>query len=525
MQVKIKIAGVDVSGSVDEKALKIESIITYRIDTCGLIVAETQVNEKEEIIISNMAETVRYFAGYIANVDKKLEGITKIFVCDAQDYTVLLNTALVNKIYEDKTDKQIIQDMFTAYLPEIDTTTYIQDGLTNIRLVFNRVSLRQALETIAKNSGYDWYVDYNKKLHYFSVETNQAPFGLSDNPDNATSFPYSRLDYKRDATKIINKVTVVGGAYWSDDTSFELAANGQVTELLLPYSIHKPTTSSSLLVYKNIGDDTTPNWQAQTVGTDYIHSLDDYNCLHNYFEKLLKFASAPPNLKRAVKVIGRYNVPILVKARSEASYNTYGRWFEEKVVNKDIDSRDWAKIEARAILAKHAFVKESGSLVCEEDGLTSGQQVKITNALRGIDGYYLINKITTSILGGTHCQYKVEFGEYNPDLVDMLLDIKARAIQYQATREDEVLTELFEQIEALALTESTDRHEDAFPPDVSRWIALPPDQSVGHHIRHEALALAETSSRWEQAKGQYCYAPKSNGAGLREGKYEFATYG
>jgi hypothetical protein len=516
MQVKIKVGGIDISSKVREESLSIESVITYAIDTCEFVVeGDVTIADKAEIIISNLAETVRYFAGYMAQVARAREGITKVFVCQAQDYTVLLDTVLVNKIYDNKTDKEIIIDLFTTYLPEIDTATYVDTGLTNVHVVYNRIPLRQAVEQLAGNSAYDWYVDYNKKLHYFAPEANAAPFELSDAPNMSTSYPYSEFNYTRDATKIINSVIVEGGTYLSEDSSFELEGNAQTKELLMPYKMHKPTTATKLQVYKNTGTDASPIWTEQTVGTDYLDTMPAYDCLHNYQEKLVKFYVAPPLLKRAVKVTGRYDVPLLCRVKSQASYNAYGRWQEGKVVNRNIDNLDWAKLVGKGVLVEHAFMKERGSLVCEQDGLLSGQRVKIDNALRGISNYYLIRQVTTRILGGQYCRYEVEFGEWNPDLVDLLLRIKWQMAEYkrreeEVTAETVILIEVLEQSEALDLTEATQFASDA--PPVYKM--------VGHTgIAHELLTLAESQpAPVSHTKNNYLWD-------AADAKWDFATWG
>lgn len=535
MQVKVKIDAVDLSSYMVEDSLHIESVITRRIDTCSLSVDDisgsVDIDEEDEIIISNTGETIRYFAGYIKELKIDVIGIMKRFVCKAQDYTVLLDRAIANKIYEDKTDAYIINDLCTSYLNEVDGSTYVTAVKTYDRIVFNRVTLKEAINTLAANAGFDWYLDYNKKLHFFAKETNLAPFGISEDPDNSLTYPCSGLTYKRDTPNIVNRVLVIGGSYYSDDANFEFPGNGQITGVLLPYSLHKPVGESSILVYHNTGNDEDPIWTADTVGIDHIDTLGvgGVTVLYNYMEKLLKFESAPPNLNRAVKVTGRYDVPVFMRVRSEESYNTYGRWYDGKLVNRDINSRNWAKLEGKAYLAGRAFVRESGRFTCLTDGLVSGQLIPLTNAIRGIDGNYLINKVITRILGGTQCEYTVHYGEYNPDLVDMIIANKARATQYQEKRDDEVLNELLEQAESLTLVEATDRHENAYPPNTSQWIAQwepdPPADGGGHHVRHEALAISEVDSRWEQLKGQYCWAVKSNGEGLREIKWNFFTWG
>lgn len=527
MQIKLKVAGNDVTEYLDERSLKIDNVITARINTCSFTLVDTagtlSISGKDQIIISNMAETVRYFAGYIASVEPDVEGVVGRFLCKAQDYSVLLSTTIVNKVYENKTDLQVIQDLFSTYLSEVTTADYVQTGLTNERIVFNRTTLEEAVNTLAGKAGFDWYVDYNKKLHYFHPISNLAPFNLSDTPNNSTTFSYGTMKYKRDATRIVNMVTVVGGTYFSDDMDYIGEANGEATKFLLPYKLHPPVSESLILVYKNIGSDETPNWSALGVGIDNVDELGgSIDVLYNFDEKLLIFSSAPTELKKSIKVTGRYDVPVLVRVRSTPSYDLYGKWYEDKVVNQDIDDKDWATMLGKGILADCAFVKESGSLFCERDGLVAGQRIHIYNAVRDIDDYYLIHKVSTSILGGTTCRYKVQFGEYNPDLIDLLIAHKLRSAQYQQRRDDEVMLELLEFTEPLTLGEAVDLHTDATP--ATRWIALPPTQGAGHHVKHELLALSEGTSYWIKQDGQYAWSPHESN-GLKEAVWDFFSWG
>ena len=105
MYAKLKVNGVNVTSSWLHEKSRVDSIITKRVDTAHLEIEDTiplNIQEKHEVIISNNAETERYFAGYIASLAISLEGgIKKIFGCSCQDYTILLDSVIVNEIYED----------------------------------------------------------------------------------------------------------------------------------------------------------------------------------------------------------------------------------------------------------------------------------------------------------------------------------------------------------------------------------------------------------------------------------------
>lgn len=143
----------------------------------------TRPHVKDEIQINNIA-TIRwldnFFGGYIATVGHKLIGIRRVYQCSAQDYNIVLHSILVTEDYSSKTEQEIIDDLFTTYWSDIDTTTYV-DGTEDIASInFTRLYLDEALNQLAKLNGKEWYIDYQKKLHYFTPATGTAPFELKD---------------------------------------------------------------------------------------------------------------------------------------------------------------------------------------------------------------------------------------------------------------------------------------------------------------------------------------------------------
>jgi len=153
------------SGNLIASTIVITNVINKRIDTCRFTIqdgANTPVIiPYQEVIISDDGDTKRYFGGYISELNYRVEGITKVWDVQCQDYTVLLDRAIANEVYEDKTTAYILNDVFTTYLAEIDAATYVMTGKTYDWLMVNRLTLRQLVDKLAKENGFDWYVDYN----------------------------------------------------------------------------------------------------------------------------------------------------------------------------------------------------------------------------------------------------------------------------------------------------------------------------------------------------------------------------
>jgi len=300
---------------------------------------------------------------------------------------------------------------------------YIEDGITVDRIVFARCTLADAIDRLAELNGFEWYVDYFKFLHFFAEDTNAAAFGLSTSPDNVTTFPFRLTRYDKDASALVNKVTVSGGVYYSADTYLYRPGDGSSTEIWVPYKLHAPSGETAIKVWKWNGS----SWVAQTVGADYLDSLTDYNVLYNYQEKLLKFAVAPGNYAQAVKIQCQYEVSVLRVVRNYESYNEYGRWLEDVIVDTAIVSDEVADLRGANYLTENALAKESGTVEITKDGLRVGDYVHVHESIRGIDGDYLVRALTTRFLGNQVAQYTAEFGRYYPGLIDLLIDLKRKS--------------------------------------------------------------------------------------------------
>lgn len=458
----LTIGGVDFTQYLVARTLTIESVLTQQVDTCRFTLdprtaASLSLTEWAEVILTDSA-SVRAFAGYLTAIEQKVKARRMRYYCECHDYSALLDKVGINTSYTAQTDAAILNSLFTTYLPEINATTYVVSSGTVDKIVFNRTTLFDAVKALAQRSGYDWYVDYNKNLHFFPSETNSAPFTLTDavNYDGALTVPYDRdtFSYEPDASDIRNRIEVYGGIYLSTDTDFEFAGDDQNVLTNLPYQMWPPTGQTQILVYKNTGTDDSPTWTAQTVGVDHVDSLSSYNVLFNRKDKLLRFATAPPNLKRAVKVTCQYEVPLRARVTDSFSYAKYGRWFDYVHRDLDITTKVQAKAIAKAMLAEYALARVAGRLSLRKPGLRSGMNARIINSIKGVDDYFLLQRVTAKARAGWYFQYDVQFGEYHPDLVDVLLSLRGAAKPYIAQRPDEVLDELLEWLETIQGTES-----------------------------------------------------------------------
>jgi len=415
-----------------------------------------------------------FFAGKVAKIEHRLIGVRKVFRCKGQDWNAELKRKLVNKSYRSKTEKYIIDDLFSTYWSDINTSTYVVDpGETITSIDFTRISLDDALEQLAENYNREWYIDTEKKLHYFTAGTDTAPFGLSDAPDMSTSFPYYNLVHNKDATKLCNRVTVMGGdseiikpvtakyndvsapsftSYLSevtdDDEATHLPADAMPTDDYIYIRSDYPFSLIDILMGAN------KNSNAATLSAEYSKSGGSWGTLYTVDETGALFISGKvafniPSDWVEVTVDGengyfvrlsvsealsatvdiaeiRVNKVITKTVTDAASYSKYGEYFDGKVVDRNIDNEEWATLVGEAHLAQYADVKEFGSLDYNQEGAEVGQQIKIINSLRGIDAFYIVRAVTTKMAGGDTEDIHIEYGDYQPGLIDLLKAIKGQ---------------------------------------------------------------------------------------------------
>jgi hypothetical protein len=180
----------------------------------------------QEIVIKDESDN-RIFGGYIIDVKREPADNSKFsYVCTCSDYAVKLTRTVIDETYENETDEDIILAAFAS-----------QDAVTveaaNIALLVSDMgtfaakdlNLRQVLDNICELSGGSWHVDPDGYLHYYAAGTTAAPFNLSDQPDNVTSFGFRMSTYSEESASLANRITVLAGFDSNGDEISAIANN------------------------------------------------------------------------------------------------------------------------------------------------------------------------------------------------------------------------------------------------------------------------------------------------------------
>lgn len=184
---------------------------------------------ESEVIIT--ADGTRVFGGLLRRIDPVVigAGASRSFDLDCQDFASLLSddiawgTAARRRTAE--TDKARITWLLSTWG---DKGVTVGAEVKTVESDMEPMDLRgrtlaECLDAICEETGATWYVDRQKRLHYFAAETDTAaPWDFTDDsPDGVTTLPYRDLRLPQESAGLVNAVWVRGKGIsgWRTDSA------------------------------------------------------------------------------------------------------------------------------------------------------------------------------------------------------------------------------------------------------------------------------------------------------------------
>jgi hypothetical protein len=455
MALQVTIGGTDRTRKIEAYSLRIDNILTSKRDVCAFSILNNtgntyKPNLGQEVICYD--GSTKIFAGVLTSIDSSAASFGMIrHRIQCQDYTRLLDQKLVPDTFENKTVDQIIATLKASYFPEHFTTTNVSAPVTIKYVAFNYKTVAKCLEELANLINYDWYIDYDKDLHFFAKESVLSPFNLSD---TGGKYRYDTLVIRKDNSQIRNSVIVRGGEYLGSQLTANLQTNGVDFYYPLPYK------------FADFAAHLTG--EILSVGIDGIDAADSYDALYNFQEKILKFKSVDtPSNGKTLKVSGKPYLPVIVKYRSTASIRsmtsaeTSGTYtsdgiYEYLIVDKSINSKEGARQRAQAEILAYANTLSEGEFVTETSGLKAGQQITVQSTSRNINEDYIINKVTITQFSASLLLYSVSLITTRTfDLIDVLQRLLLESTKKIEINPNEVTDTIYELEDTAAFSDTT----------------------------------------------------------------------
>jgi len=430
----ITIDSVDRTADILNRTLKIEDVVNDKVNTCRFKLQNlsgTGIPSTDDEISITLDNGTKLFAGYVVKID--LDSILNdgavVATISCADYTRLLDSNLVHKTYEDMTDKEVIESIIDTYCFGLGiTTNNVLEGITISKIKFNYLQPSECFRKIAESTGRNWFIDYDKDIHYFPLTTSVAPFNI-----DSDSNEFFDLNISKDASQLKNRVYVRGGTKLSDYTDYIEAGDGEKTQFVLPDKPHNVT----MYVDRGAG------YVEESVGIKNIDT-SGYKWYLNFQEKYIEQDSGEDVLESTdkLKLNYKYNIPILVAIEDKDSILEHGQK-EFAIFDKSIETTNAARDRASAELVDYAENIIEGSFQTYEAGFISGQYININLSDYGINDDYIVQKVVADAFGSGHYSYTIYVASAKTiGIIKFLIQLLETNKNLIELDEDEVIDEL-----------------------------------------------------------------------------------
>lgn len=444
MTLSVTLDGVSIADKIRQNSLVITDQINNRANRATFVIERAPGDSyvpplNKELIVTRDSEVI--FAGVTVERNESFIGHHTVeYSVACSDYSHYLNRKLVTERYENQTINAIIADLLTTYAPDF-TDNNVDAPITIASIAFNRITVSDCLQKLAELSNYSWYVDYDQDVHFFALNSQNAPFSLSDTAGNHV---YESLEIKRDITQLRNTIIIQGGEIPGTSRTVKYAGDGERAEFDTQYKFaNKPTV--------------TVNGVAQTVGLDYVDDDSSFDCMWSFQQKYVRFTAGNiPPLPTSpavtnVELTGAPLFPIVVKVNDPTSVGEFGI-YEFQIRDENISSQDQAIARGLAELRGFASSLNEGSFETYQPGLRAGHTIQISNTLLGIDEAFLVQRVQYRHVSTQHDFWRVEVASLKTlGIVDVLQKLLRNEVLTQ--NEQETLLTYIQLDDALAVSD------------------------------------------------------------------------
>lgn len=473
MSIVIEINSVDRSSDIEQDSVTLQQNMTKEPALLYFSIKgeKTMPLLGQSVVLTE--DSVDLFKGVI--VERREQVIGKLVV--AYDYVCMddthnLDARLVSKAYNDTTAGAVVADIISSF-----TTGFTLDipGTTpSVKSVrFNYEQPSRALQKIANEIGWDWYVDPADVVHFFAPTEEAPAITITDDSGN---FVFNSLRFDRNIIELRNVIYVRGGEYLDPiseaDAQDKYLADGEQVAFPLVYR------------YNNV--QATLDDVPLTIGVDYIDDPTGFDVLYNFQEKLLKWPEASkPTTGQVVKVFGNAYVPLIVLAEDTDSIIAYGRR-EGIEINKNINSVEEAELLAFSLIDKWRTGSHEGTFQTSQTGLRVGQNVLINSTKFGVNETYKINRIRGQMDGHDRFIYDVQFIKSGQTtLTDMLIDLIGKERENIVISDQEVVQRVRNLTDTFGMTDEIVEVVKTSPPYV--W-----DGDIPMEVEEDLITTEDT---------------------------------
>ena len=461
----IKRNGTDITDTVQWQSIDNKNVLTKEISTLSFIVEIPLGNAATNLPV--LGDTIdlydqasnHIFGGVVTENEMTIPkgGLVMEYQLTATDWGFLLDSKLVNQTYGMLDPADILADILTNFAQPGFTTTHVNRGNFLINTIkFNYLPVTKAIEKLAKQIGWDWFVDANKDLWFFQGAVDDgsgasvgagipAPFNINLTEGNVIK---DSLDIDYTIKNLKNSIYVIGG---NKTAIFTLSNTPDVYKTVagqLVYSLGYDYSYSTMSV--------TLDGSPLSVGQLNQSDIASYQVFYQSGKpSFIQFASDPGG-GHTLKIAGYASVPIVAHVENAASVSTYGE-IQDVVTDTQITSNSEAFQRANAELLQYGHAVYDVKFKTRTPGLQVGQTISLTlsTSAFGVSGYALVIK-SVEATGYTPTSLIWDVEAIGSDVVTYTDIMTQLLLQEQSTQDTDntVLQQQLPILESVVITET-----------------------------------------------------------------------
>ncbi len=480
MSIVIKNGTTDISSGVDWTSVDCVSVLTKEKGSLKFDLLNANSPH-----IPNVGDTIYLyynsaliFGGTCTELEYVVDGgiLQRVHVT-CMDWGYKFDSMVVHKTYQNMDPQDIVNDIVANFTDGTFTTVNVQKGNFLVAsMKFNYEQATRCLESLAKQIGWDWYIDPSKDVHFFfattgtgSTENNPAPFDIEDGTGNI-QFP--SLDIDVSIANLKNSIYVIGGTMFRARTSGDTPDTYTTVAGQTVYSIKTPYDTTTLTgVGATIRVDL--DGVAQSVGIDGQTDPGTVNVLYNNGSGGGAQGGSPhiqltsdPGAGHTLKIYGNASLPIVAHLSSPSSINDYGEQ-QDTIIDKQIKSVQEAQARADAELIQFDHPVFDVKFNTLTPGLAIGQTIKLKSALFGFASnpyQLLIRRIEAIGYSPTQLLFQVEaLGSDNVTFNDMMMTLLQSSLAENVTPDNTIQQEVIPIAESITITDTVSAASTTFP--------------------------------------------------------------
>lgn len=446
---QLKVNAVDKSAFVEWSSIEKMEVLTKEPDTLKFRIKNYDTKTYRPLLndeVTLFDGATKIFGGIVVETVDETNALLRYFTVSCKDHTHTLDRKLVSKTYEGMSANAIIADILSTFVTGFTGANVSAPTVVN-KIVFNYVPVSAALQKLAETLGdHDWYVDYDKDIHFFIEGAVSAPFSLTDTSNN---FVWDSLRYTVNIHQLRNHIIIRGGDVIGDTSTNVEVADGQKQWFFVGYKLTNFTAYKALAA-------TPTTFVALAVGNDGTDDETLFDALYNPNKGLLRFRNNnKPAQNDRVKVTGEPIYPLLAEKSDVVSIGLYGE-YQYLITDASIKSRASASQRTAAELKKWGAKINDATFTTYTSGLRTGQQISINSVKRAITQTFRVVRIISRVRTPDGAmQYDVQIlASEKVGMVDVLNKLLMKDPTDQLTVGDnEVVDRLYSAVEDLTLTE------------------------------------------------------------------------